>query len=107
VTEFTRRFERHSMALPVTIQGGGRTISAHTRQVGLGGCYAVCSTPPEEGESVVVDISLTAPREGTTVSAKGQVVYVLSDGVGISFSEIDEAAQEILWEFFMAQDLKW
>lgn len=95
------------MALPVTVEGGGRNVNAHTRQVGLGGCYVVCTDPPEEGETVHVTLSLTDPREGETVSAKGQVVYVLSDGMGISFSDIDDKAQEMLWDFFMAQDLKW
>jgi hypothetical protein len=72
-------------AAEVTERGLEKQISAHTSEIGLGGCYV--DTPKPFPEGTLVDVRIT--RTGGVFQSEAKVVYAHANlGMGIAFTNL-------------------
>ena len=76
----------------ITEVASERQISAHTSNLSLHGCFVPTLTPLNLGEKVQV----TLVYAGAKVAAFGRVASARADGMGITFTEIEQHDQAAL-----------
>ena len=89
---------RRSARAEVTVRVNYATVDAlfsdFTRNVNEGGLFVATDEPLELEESVVLQFAL--PGTATPIQARGRVVRVESDGMGIEFDKLDAAARDAI-----------
>lgn len=89
-----RASPRLDVQLPVRVSGSGMTRETTTLNVSAGG--ALLSGGFFGPRDSAVEVELQMPRDGGSVSARGLIVNIRSEGTGIRFTDIDPAARETL-----------
>jgi hypothetical protein len=92
-----QRYQRHRLALPVTLKTQGKEQRAITANISRGGMAVVCreSFPPGSALQFVLELPLVEPLQG-----RGEVAWSNTDGhMGIRFYLMGEKVKSTLWHW--------
>jgi uncharacterized protein (TIGR02266 family) len=83
------------------VAAGGEEVTAHTKNIGVGGAFIVTTNPPKIGTHLKVMIEM--PNTGSTLEVRAEVRWV-SDfpdkGIGVRFAGLDVDQLLALNEYF-------
>ena len=80
---------------------GGEELSAHTKNIGVGGAFVVTSSPPKVGTHVRLWIEM--PNTGSSLEVRAEIRWLSAapdPGMGVRFAGLDVDQLLALNEYF-------
>jgi hypothetical protein len=92
--EERRTSSRYRVQVDVEWEATGRRSQGTLSDVGLNGCFVLCSGEVEDGESVRVFVPIAG---GMRAEFRGRVTnHVIEIGFGLKFDELSPAQRDVL-----------